>query len=202
MPKLFQKSSAKPTFVEDSSDTASLPQLKVKWKSKKSDPENGGYNKEVLTKIFLKHGEITELVVSATKKGLAIVEFKSSQDAQKACDSESGLSSNPLKVTWMSGQPQGTRNTVKDSKSCNAQAEQMSSQAANGNLFNYTSQGNPTQTYDSSLVSGFSFNPSTAGTDDVSNSKDRDFESLVLMRLRQAEERKRLAEQMAKEDYE
>ena len=34
------------------------------------------------------------------------------------------------------------------------------------------------------------------------NSSERDYEDLVLMRLRQAEERKRLVEQMQKEDNE
>ncbi|XP_048586245.1 dnaJ homolog subfamily C member 17 isoform X2 [Nematostella vectensis] len=52
------------------------PKLKIKWKSKKSDECNGGYNKELLLALFQKYGGVTHLLISSTRKGSAIVEYE------------------------------------------------------------------------------------------------------------------------------
>ncbi|XP_038044232.1 dnaJ homolog subfamily C member 17-like isoform X2 [Patiria miniata] len=82
------------------------PRLKVKWKSKKSDETNGGYNYDVLYRTFQKYGSITNLLVSSKKRGSAVVEFGTSRAAELAVRNELGLSSNPLELSWLSGQPQ------------------------------------------------------------------------------------------------
>ncbi|XP_022101418.1 dnaJ homolog subfamily C member 17-like [Acanthaster planci] len=81
------------------------PRLKLKWKSKKSDDTNGGYSYDVLYRTLLKYGPITNLLVSSKKKGSAVVEFGTSRAAELAVQNESGLSTNPLELSWLSGQP-------------------------------------------------------------------------------------------------
>lgn len=97
-----------------------------------------------------KYGEILNLVLSTKKAGIAIVEFATVKAAELAVQNEVGLVDNPLKISWLEGQPQdlaSTRNTSKGS-----------------------------------VVS------------------ERDYESLVMMRLRQAAERQQLIAQMQQED--
>uniref|UniRef100_A0A8C2BSB7 DnaJ homolog subfamily C member 17 n=1 Tax=Cyprinus carpio TaxID=7962 RepID=A0A8C2BSB7_CYPCA len=103
------------------------PKLKLKWKCKKDDASNAGYSHECLQSLF--------------QKDLA---FKN----------ETGLSGNPLKITWLEGQP-----------------------APAAHIDSFTAQ-------QSGLRS------------------ERDYESVVLMRLRQAEERKRLIEEMKRQEEE
>ncbi|CAN9502237.1 unnamed protein product [Ophioblennius macclurei] len=133
------------------------PKLKLKWKSKKDDETNGGYSQDVIFKILQKHGEVLNVIVSSKKKGSALVEFASVKAAELAVKYETGLSGNPLKISWFEGQPQ---------------------------VFPAASQSG-------------SFMP-TQG----SLSTERDFESVVMMKMRQAAERQRLIEQMRRKDEE
>lgn len=50
--------------------------IKIEWKAEKNDNENGGYNEEILERIFRKYGDLVAVVVSAKNKGQALVEFK------------------------------------------------------------------------------------------------------------------------------
>ncbi|XP_073683141.1 dnaJ homolog subfamily C member 17-like [Garra rufa] len=132
------------------------PKLKLKWKCKKEDASNAGYSHECLQNLFQKYGEVLNILISSKKKGSAVVEFASAKAADLAFKNESGLTGNPLKITWLEGQP--------------AQ----------------TSHIDPT-------ASAFTTQQSCLRN-------ERDYESVVLMRLRQAEERKKLIEEMKREE--
>ena len=138
-----------------------LRTLKVKWKASKTDDTNGGYDQARISKIFSKYGVVKTVVVSAKKKGSALVEFESQDAAKMALELETGLPQNPVKIQRIGGGEtegegvDGTTTTSSSSKSA--------------------SMGTPT-------------------------SNERDFESLVVRKMRQAEERKRLIEQMQKEE--
>ncbi|XP_017450030.1 dnaJ homolog subfamily C member 17-like [Rattus norvegicus] len=128
------------------------PKLKLKWTCKKEDKSQGGYSRDVLLKLLHKYGEVLNLVVSGRKPGNAIVEFATVRAAELAVRNEVGLTDNPLKVSWLEGQPQGT------------------------------------------------VDPSPPGLTKGSVSSERDYEGLVMMRMRQAAERQQLMAQMQQED--
>lgn len=137
--------------------------LKVKWKvASKTDESNGGYDKTVITKIFSKYGVVKTVVVSAKKKGSALVEFESRDAAKLAFDLETGLPQNPIRLQWVEGPAKA---------------------AANGGDVGSEFKRTGKNSRASEPESG-----------------ERDFESLVVRKMRQAEERKRLIEQMEKED--
>lgn len=122
--------------------------IKVKWTCDRKDASNGGYTEEMLMRFLSKYGDISALVISAKKKGSALVEFKTRNAAEMAVQLEIGLPENPLKLEFVD----------KDNNQ------------------------RPSNNYQSSTI------------------KETDFESVVLMKMRQAEERKKLIEQMMKED--
>ncbi|XP_033967562.1 dnaJ homolog subfamily C member 17 isoform X2 [Pseudochaenichthys georgianus] len=105
----------------------------------------------------LKYGDVSNVIVSSKKKGSAVVEFATVRAAELAAKNESGLSENPLKISWLEGQPE------------------VIAPASQPGLF-MSSQGQ------------------------LSN--ERDYESVVMMKMRQAAERQKLIEQMQKEDDE
>ncbi|KAH0620608.1 hypothetical protein JD844_021250 [Phrynosoma platyrhinos] len=190
------------------------PKLKLRWKCRKEDETKGGYSRDVLLQIlqkvlknqmgtnglrlptydslvnqeyvkpgrfgqsfrflkyiiflidlsltsiffFWQYGEVLNLLISSRKTGSAVVEFATVKAAEMAVKNEVGLINNPLKITWLEGQPQG------------------STLYADGTIQPQISQD--------SVVS------------------ERDYESLVMMRMRQAAERQKLIEQMKREDEE
>ncbi|XP_048456423.1 dnaJ homolog subfamily C member 17 [Rhincodon typus] len=91
--------------VRTDSVNSSTPKLKLKWKCKKDDESNGGYSHEYLLSILKKYGEVLNLLISSKKKGSAIVEFSSTKTAELAFKNETGLTSNPLKISWLEGSP-------------------------------------------------------------------------------------------------
>ncbi|XP_051039641.1 dnaJ homolog subfamily C member 17 [Phodopus roborovskii] len=128
------------------------PKLKLKWKCKKEDESQGGYSRDVLLRLLQKYGEVLNLVLSRKKAGNAIVEFASVRAAELAVRNEVGLVDNPLKISWLEGQPQAT------------------------------------------------VDPSDTGLSKGSVLSERDYESLVMMRMRQAAERQQLIARMQQED--
>ncbi|XP_043999225.1 dnaJ homolog subfamily C member 17 [Gambusia affinis] len=133
------------------------PKLKLKWKCKKDDELNGGYSQDILLKLLHKYGDVLNVIISSKKKGSAVVEFSSVRAAELAVKNESGLSGNPLKITWLEGQP-----------------EFVAAASQTGHFVSSQS----------------------------SLSNERDYETVVMMRMRQAAERQRLIEQMQREDDE
>ncbi|KAM4898782.1 dnaJ homolog subfamily C member 17 isoform 3-T4 [Sylvia borin] len=108
----------------------------------------------------LKYGDVLNLLISSRKTGSAVVEFATVKAAEMAVKNEAGLLNNPLKISWLEGQPRSHPSTV---------------------LPDSTSQPRTSQ---ASVVS------------------ERDFESLVMMRMRQAAERQQLIQQLQREDEE
>ncbi|XP_078419158.1 dnaJ homolog subfamily C member 17 isoform X1 [Cetorhinus maximus] len=147
--------------VRTDSKNNSTPKLKLKWKCKKDDESNGGYSHEYLLSILKKYGEVLNLLISSKKKGTAIVEFSSTKTAELAFKNETGLTSNPLKISWLEGPP--PPNTTSNAAS-------SSLETSTPNLFQNTAR------------------------------TERDYESLVMMRMRQAAERQRLIEQLQEDD--
>uniref|UniRef100_A0A8C3UXJ6 DnaJ heat shock protein family (Hsp40) member C17 n=1 Tax=Catharus ustulatus TaxID=91951 RepID=A0A8C3UXJ6_CATUS len=136
------------------------PKLKLRWKCRKEDETGGGYSKDVLLQILQKYGDVLNLLISSRKSGSAVVEFATVKAAEMAVKNEVGLLNNPLKISWLEGQPQSHPSTV---------------------LPDSTSQPRTSQ---ASVVS------------------ERDYESLVMMRMRQAAERQQLIQQLQREDEE
>ncbi|NWH40175.1 DJC17 protein, partial [Chloropsis hardwickii] len=132
----------------------------LRWKCRKEDETGGGYSKDVLLQILQKYGDVLNLLISSRKTGSAVVEFATVKAAEMAVKNEVGLLNNPLKISWLEGQPQSRPSTV---------------------LPDSTSQPRTSQ---ASVVS------------------ERDYESLVMMRMRQAAERQQLIEQLQREDEE
>ena len=127
----------------------------------KTDETNGGYDEGRLSKIFSKYGIVKTVVVSAKRKGSALVEFESRDAARMAVDLETGLPNNPVKLQWVGGGGGG--------------GEPAAGSEGVGKAFETTMPQSVT-------------------------SSERDLESLVVRKMRQAEERKRLIEQMQKEE--
>uniref|UniRef100_A0A3P9K4G5 DnaJ homolog subfamily C member 17 n=1 Tax=Oryzias latipes TaxID=8090 RepID=A0A3P9K4G5_ORYLA len=140
---------------ESGGKSGATPKLKLKWKCKKDDEMNGGYSHDILFKLLQKYGDVLNLIVSSKKKGSAVVEFASVRAAELALSNESGLSGNPIKISWLEGKP-----------------EPVAEASQSGQFL--SSQG--------------------------SLSNERDYESIVMMRMRQAAERQKLIEQMQRED--
>lgn len=140
--------------VERCSKSNVTPKLKLKWKCKKDNEANGGYSEDILFRLLQKYGDVLNVILSSKKKGSAVVEFATVRAAELAVKNESGLSENPLKISWLEGQPE------------------VIAPASQPGQFT-SSQGALTN--------------------------ERDYESLVMMRMRQAAERQRLIEQMQKD---
>ncbi|XP_048738099.2 dnaJ homolog subfamily C member 17-like [Ostrea edulis] len=158
---------------DDNNSIPNTPKLKVKWKCKKNDETNGGYGSENLTNLFNKYGDILNLIMSKKKGGSAIVEFASWKDAENAKELEKGLLSNPLSLSWILPPPEKTQPP--------------------GDLNTHLGPQYVAASFASNDFSSYNASATTSA---------RDFESLVLHKLRQAEERKRLIEEMQREDEE
>lgn len=145
------------------------------------------------------------------------MEFASVIGAQLAFeDGEIGLSDNPLTLTWLTGKPDEPTINKSDPNELNnknntadllSNDEEGSQSSVGFNNFSTSSNSNN--------VTGFSFNSTSQNSASASDKDDgnvtgnqtdslfgnssggeMDFESLVFMRMRQAQERKRLAEEM------
>ncbi|KAH9488208.1 DnaJ (Hsp40), sub C, member 17 [Bulinus truncatus] len=170
--KELKKTNCPENGVADKRPTDSPPRIKFKWKVQKGDKSNGGYNAENLQSILNCYGEISALFVSDKRSGSAIVEFdKVSSDIL----SEIGHQDNPFTVIWLSGKP--CENLFPRKDSCDD---------SNGDYIG-----------SNSLSKTFGFSSESSAKN---GSSANDYENLVLMRMRQAEERKKLIEQMMRED--
>ncbi|XP_030069875.1 dnaJ homolog subfamily C member 17 isoform X2 [Microcaecilia unicolor] len=85
-------------------DSIVTAKLKLKWKCKKHDETKGGYSRDVLLRLLQKYGEVLHLVMSS-KKGSAVVEFATVKAAELAIKYETGLITNPLKISWVDSPP-------------------------------------------------------------------------------------------------
>lgn len=69
----------------------------MKWKSRKSQSNNNEYDYDTLYRIFSKYGNITALIISSTREGRALIEYREKNEAEMALN-ELGLAQNPLKL--------------------------------------------------------------------------------------------------------
>lgn len=163
----------------DKSDFAVADQatLKIKWKCKKKSGDgcSTGYSKHSLLKILQKYGPVSDVIVNPRRIGSALAIFNSIAAAKICMQREKGDESCPLSFRML----HNTDNH--DSKSAKIPETTFTENAS------------------------FSSFPSNAFSQNVTNSPasinlvppvDRDYESLTLMRLRQAEERKILIKEM------
>uniref|UniRef100_A0A4W5PRC7 DnaJ (Hsp40) homolog, subfamily C, member 17 n=1 Tax=Hucho hucho TaxID=62062 RepID=A0A4W5PRC7_9TELE len=139
------------------------PKLKLKWKCSKEDDTNGGYSQDFIFSLLSKYGNVLNVLISSKKRGSAVVEFETVKAAELAYKNESGLTANPLKISWLEGRPEVITPVV-------SQVQQTTGQ----------------------------YFPPIQGA----LSSERDYESVVLMKMRQAAERQRLIEEMQREDEE
>lgn len=172
---------------------AAVPRIKLKWKAQKGDPNNGGYNADILQNILSCYGQINALIVSSKRGGSAIVEFEDSGVSSDILD-ETGLKENPFTIVWLSGKPV----THKPA-------------SMGGGFTNDACVDSPSFTHCSFVGENIGASEISNGGGGTTNHAeytnrnvgvDKDYESIVLMKMRQAEERKRLMEQMKKEDEE
>ena len=104
------------------------------------------------------------------------------QQAAVGSVQECGLPGNPLSLSWLSGEPQ----TVPGKKDVMSAEDQR--------LPSFGDFYQPIKTAANTSSNNISSKSSLQ--------RDTDYESITLMRLRQAEERKRLAQQLAQEESE
>ncbi|KAK9498618.1 hypothetical protein O3M35_003211 [Rhynocoris fuscipes] len=166
------------TKQNDAAD-GGLFRLKIKWKSDKNDPNNGGYDAENLSKIFSKYGDISVLVVSQKKKGSGLIEFEKGESALQAYQLESGLPENPLTLSWLNGEPPSSKTSG---------TSLFNSSRINKN--NPTEPSNGTSCLFPSMNHSYSNVESKKSTNSSVND-ETDFEALVFAKLREAEENKR-----------
>ncbi|XP_076817796.1 dnaJ homolog subfamily C member 17-like isoform X2 [Clavelina lepadiformis] len=152
--------------------------LKLKWKCEKKDSTNGGYSHDLLMKLFSKYGDVSALLISKKKRGTAVVELSTSEAARLACEVEVGNTKNPLKISWLSGNPgrESTPPSERQTKSRNP--------------------GDGAKELDKKLESTKSSFPDSTTT----CSGGDDFETMVLMRLKREQERKRMLVEQLKAD--
>ncbi|NWU93697.1 DJC17 protein, partial [Upupa epops] len=139
----------------------STPKLKLKWKCSKEDGTRGGYSDDVLLQILQK--VLSHPSLPAPALPWVLWGRGAGPGREMAVKNEVGLRSNPLRISWLEGQPL------------------KSPSAALGASSSSSSQPRGSQ---ASVVS------------------ERDYESLVMMRMRQAAERQQLIEQLRREDEE
>ncbi|XP_037994186.1 dnaJ homolog subfamily C member 17 isoform X4 [Motacilla alba alba] len=105
------------------------PKLKIRWKCRKEDETGGGYSKDVLLQILQKYGDVLNLLISSRKTGSAVVEFATVKAAEMAVKNEVGLLNNPLKISWLEGQPQSRPSTVLPDSTGQPRSSQETAQA-------------------------------------------------------------------------
>ncbi|XP_073970276.1 dnaJ homolog subfamily C member 17 [Rhodnius prolixus] len=154
----------------------SIYRLKIRWKSKKNDSCNG-YDNEKLIQLFSKYGNIAVLIVSKNKGGSALIEFETGESALKAYNLEKGYPENPLKLSWLNGEPPPLRSCgTTDIKDNNVHNEVHYAKC---------NESNPT----------FSPKNTVYNTREERNVKfggdESDFEAFVFAKLREAEDRKK-----------
>lgn len=160
--------------------------VKIKWRADKNDAENGGYNQEVLNRIFAKYGDVVGLVVSS-KRGRALVEFRERSAAEMAVKIETGLMGNALVLQGL-WEDEEKKETRRSTLGMGGESRTASSRIFPSSGSGFGGRGN--------TFPSFSSAPDIFGD----RGNDNDFENLVLGNLRRAEERKKLIQQMTEEE--
>ncbi|XP_067938988.1 dnaJ homolog subfamily C member 17-like [Watersipora subatra] len=138
--------------------------VKIRWKCPKDDPTNGGYSSEVIRCIFEKYGPVETVVVGTKRNGTALLEFASSESSLVDVETETGFQTHPLTVTWLSGRP------IEQETAGEQETSRPGPEAAKHKTYSAREEAVPNQACDG------------------------DFEELVMFKMRQAEERKKVVE--------
>lgn len=181
-------------------ETAITPKLKVKWKASKRDHQNGGYTDGILTDLFGRYGPVLTILLSRKKNGMAVVEFGKQTHASLAMEFEKGLPDNPLtEISWLEAPP--------SQHSCPSVVEKEAERSGycdndnTGDNSDRSAKRNPGSEPQKKPTTLF---PSAASSQQPTHLNTmtchEDFESLVLQRMRQAEDRKRLVSQIIESD--
>ncbi|TGZ38065.1 dnaJ homolog subfamily C member 17 [Temnothorax curvispinosus] len=173
--KLYGSSDASTSNVGDF-------RIKIRWKVQDGDQTNG-YNYDNLHKMFSKYGDIEGLVISSTKKGSAMIEFRDKSAAETALQTEIGLAQNPLTLRALWDTQKRSSGVA---SSANSNVEKPTSPAAAH--FNSTPCGS------------VSFPSAPNIFTQQARMSDAELESTVLANLRRAEERKKLIEELKAEE--
>jgi len=185
--KLFEeaeKVEAKPEpVVLDDHPVGDLDRAaKVKWNNNRLT-----FTEEDLRRSFSRFGEIDTIAISAKKKNLAIISYFSVVSTKAAVNTKDNEITDFFSVSWATGtepavfkDPELLKNSPKSNSNSNSPPPPVGLVAV----------GNER------IPSPTPVSPKPVPTTAV-NSKD--FESVVLMKLRQAEERKKLIEQLQKD---
>nr|CAD7434296.1 unnamed protein product [Timema monikensis] len=144
-----------------------------------NDP--GGKPRKLVPSFSTQYGDIVALVISSKKNGSALVEFNNRQAAEMAHQLERGLANKPITVKWL-GESTHSSTSLPDKKIVEM----------------FPSGNNPVVS--DSTFSSFSFNSSNVEGPIKMPMENRDFENLVLHRMRQAEEHRKLAQKIKNEE--
>ncbi|KAL7992449.1 hypothetical protein Chor_016705 [Crotalus horridus] len=85
-----------------------LIEEQIRLEKERIRSEQDGYGGNGTGTPKLKYGEVLNLLISNKKAGSAVVEFATVKAAEMAVKNEIGLTCNPLKITWLEGQPQSS----------------------------------------------------------------------------------------------
>ncbi|XP_034252926.1 dnaJ homolog subfamily C member 17 isoform X2 [Thrips palmi] len=178
-----------------------LNRLRIRWRANKEDPNNGGYPYDTLLKIMSKYGDIVALVVSPKKNGSALVEFKTKDAADTAFSLEKGFLTNPLTMERL-GEASKSSSQEADPANFSKPTDSTKSDDIRSGVPAATLFPNIVQpaTHLSGTMPNFASAPDFSQLGAASANSDLDFESIVLRKMKQAQERKKLIEQMTEED--
>ena len=173
--------------------------VKLRWKLGPEQPNE--YDVEALKRIFCKYGDVGEVIIIEKKKGKgkfsALVEMKSGQAAEMAVNIEKGFNENPFQKIELIDDEESKSNSQEPSyNAAGAQKAQEARKAqkasAGPGATNYEWMGKPgPQSY---INEDYSEGPN--------NVNFNDFESQVMRQLKREEERKKIMEEMKRQDAE
>ena len=174
--------------------------MKLRWKVGSEQPNE--YDVEALKRIFCKYGDVGEVIIIEKKKGKgkfsALVEMKSGQAAEMAVNIEKGFNENPFqKIELIEDEESSKSNSHEPSynpagtqKAQEAKKAQKTSAGPGATNYEWMGKSGP-QTY---INEDYSEGPN--------NMNFNDFESLVMQNLKREEERKKIIEEMKRQDAE
>lgn len=171
---------ASPIIVEKSEESTEREGrtiLQAKWKSEKGKPD---YDQKILKEIFSLYEDSPSIVISPLNKkgiGKALIEFSNPWKAEIAIEVEQGRIGYPkFKLSWFQTKPNSEDG------------------------FNTKNCDSPRFTDSPKFVPKTETPPPPTLPKGPSLVTDRDFENVVLMKLRREEERKRLIQEMQEEE--
>jgi len=185
--------------IPEESEQRSAPEgrtiLQAKWKSEAGKPD---YNQKILTEIFSLYEDNPSIVISPKNKkgiGKALIEFSNPWKAEIAIEVERGRAGFPkFELSWFQGKP----NLEETFDEKNGDSKRFTDSPKTSYVpKTETPPPSAPKEFSSSVPKEFSSPSAPKGISLVS---DRDFENVVLMKLRREEERKRLIQEMQQEE--